>query len=289
MLRRYSSPLRQKIRRKDSLQISYHDSICSPDDDYESGESNKFIPSHPETSCSSLSAEYHEEEQKQNKVDAPKDDNDWADFEGLDMSNCYLLKMVNCEQSTLEKEEEASVMRHDKAVAMSFLEAAMQYEPCVGEEMASITVSLNDKSLDDDNYVYGRHSNGDNKLETMVDNSSMFTSLYGNDSHNNMIDRLPLQTKWARYFFTDHRVGHVSVMEDDSVDIDIDTLYVESAMSISSLSSLGEHESIPKGKPTRGEKNDQKVETGKTKSRSDGRTKKRFGCLSRFLKPCKTM
>lgn len=319
MLHCYSSSQQREIQSKtdsyslNSKQNNNNSLLYTQHEDFDSDESYNITPSsYPETSCSSSSyTGYLQHDKEMHVLSRIEDDSDdWADFGGrMELTNCYPLDMMNCEEqqtrttknmlpTTMKEQQEPTILGLAESNElltgkMSFFEAMMQYEPCLGGETFSVTMSANDDSHDDDDYdhyVYGYKSAGDEQLEPIMDHSSAFTSLYGNDGHDNMMERLPLQTKWARYFFTD-RHGHVSI-QDDSRDLGIDTFNIESAISFSSLSSLGENESLYNEERDlkRHANGNRKEETCKGKCRRDGTTlKKRFGCLNRLLKPCKTL
>lgn len=315
MLRRYSSFHMEFRHDTDSFgtMISYSDCKSSTHDDNSSDDddSNQFAAtSYPETfSSSSFTNGYleqeEEEEGKEKHVlptrDQDSDDDDdndedgsWADFEGLELYTCHPLEMVHCEEINVKTkeseaaEEDAFVIRNDPSIIrLSFFETMLHYEPCVGRDMASVILPENDNDsleYDNDHPVDRCNVTGDNLHETMLlDHSSTFTSLYGNDGHDNMNDRLPLQTKWYRCFFR-NRMGNVS-MQDAPVDIGIDTFHIESATSFSSLSSLEDNESYyNKRERKRCIRDIDIVEHCKGTFK-----KKRFGCLSRLLKPYKSV
>jgi hypothetical protein len=320
MLRRYSSFHMEFRHDTDSFgtttMISYNESKSTHDDNHSSDDhSNEFAAtSYPETCSSSsftngyLEQEEEEEEEKEERKekhvlprdqdDDDDDDGSWADFEGLELYNCHPLEMVHCEEinvktkeSEAAEEEDEFVIRNDPSfMRLSFFETMLHYEPCVGrDDMASVVLSEeNDHDsleYDNDHPIDRCNVTGDNLHETMLlDHSSTFTSLDGNDGHDNMNDRLSLQTKWYRCFFR-NRIGNVS-MQDVSVDIDIDAFHIDSATSFSSLSSLEDHESYYNKRERKRciRDIDKVIEHCKETSR-----KKRFGCLSRLLKPYKSV
>lgn len=277
-------------------------SIYSQEDDNSSVESE--CVSYLETcSSSSTTVEYQERdldrEQEQKQYGFIRDDNErdddsdyyaWANFHDVATSNCHPFGTMQCGKF----HDEDFDVRVDGPKKISLLQGMLQYEPCIGEEdMTSFSVSEQDHhdigDIDDyDDDAILRYEN-----QCTLDHSSTYTSLYGHDSKSNLQDRPLVQTKWARarwWFLTDQ--SHVDT-EDSPVYVDFPNLDVQSQDSLSSLSSCEQHGIFSKRAMkygTNGGAIESVVNKPKHKHRPDETLKKkRFGCLSRLLKPCKTM